>query len=151
MKPVKGQKVEIVFRNSMIQSGIVESWTDQQSVLKDGTSFIIIENTSQDVMLIRIELFKEDPFLSTSSQTQKINEELDRVLDEEKKEYRPDLSLRAKNLVDLRLEQAKLEKEMISKKILRPDLGKVQTVNYELPSSLFTKNSGTMHNSRKKS
>jgi len=167
MKPIKGQKVKILFRNGTIESGIIESWSEKDAVIKanDSNNFLIIQNTSQDVMAIKIILEDSDKIkikneennIITEKDVRKIDNELDRVIyeekisDEEKREYIPDISLRAKKLAELRIEQARLEKEKISKKLLKPDLGKVQAFNYELPSSIFTKDTGPLHNTRKKS
>lgn len=56
MKPKKGQFVKLIFRNATQIEGIVEEWSDTESVLRavDGANFLVITQTSQDVMAYKI-------------------------------------------------------------------------------------------------
>ncbi len=58
MDPEKGTFVSVYFKNGILEQGIVESWSDNKSVLKSvsGNSLIIIQKTLEDVMLVKIEI-----------------------------------------------------------------------------------------------
>lgn len=56
MKPKSGQFVKVIFRNATQMEGVVVEWSDTESVLRaiDGSSFLVINQTAQDVMAHKI-------------------------------------------------------------------------------------------------
>ena len=156
MKPLKGHKVKILFRNGAVESGVVEAWTDKEAILRSNESnnILIIQNITQDVMAIKVIL--EDDIknnINSIPENKNINliqNEHREMSQEDKKEYIPDINLRAKKLIELRNEKALLEKEQV-KKTLRANNG-IKDIQYDLPNSLlFAKNTGINNNPGKKS
>lgn len=126
----KGQYVKIVFKNSTQLEGIVDSWSDKQSVLKsiEGDSLMIIFNTSEDVMAVKIIL----NFVKPS--------ELHRRLSETKQEFeavRETLSndeLRIQKLADLRKMLIKQEKQIINQQIREHMPSQITEAKYGIPN-----------------
>lgn len=163
MKPEKGDKVKILFRNGAIESGIIESWTDKEAHLKSNESnnILLIQNVNQDVMAVKIILDNnsknnENPLLPVKLENSIVNNDDNPLLQndssksvshKDEKFYVSDMALKAKKLTELRLEQAALEKEKI-KNSLKSNQG-IQEIKYDLPSSLFlSKNSSSNNGSR---
>jgi len=123
MIPKKGQHIKCVLRNNLIIDGIVDSWSDDKSVLlsRDGASASVIQHTLQDVVVIKI-IFKN--LLQTKeSLEQKFNETLSNPSDD----------LRLKNLAELKTLMIEQEKKIISEKLKDHQIGNVRKVEYEQP------------------
>jgi hypothetical protein len=111
MIPNKGQYVKIIFRNATQAEGVVETWTDQQSVLRasDGESLLVINRTAEDVMAYKIVINH------TSSNKQTFND----LTNEFQETYeQPSASdLRLKKLGQLRGLMVEQEKHIIANKL----------------------------------
>lgn len=108
MIPQKGQRVKCAMRNNIVIDGIVESWSDSQSILRslDGTSISIIQHTAQDIVVIKI-LLKEPT---------KIKSELEKQFEEVQKSP-SDNELRIKDMAELKTMMAEQERRIVSEKI----------------------------------
>ena len=128
----KDDRVKVVLRNSIQVDGIVESWSEQESVLllEDGSGKMIITKTSEDVMLIKI--------ISTPTieELEEEKEELAERFDETYLEPSDD-GLRLKKLADLRKELDQQDKKIISEKLKSHSITEVRPVRYE--SHIFKK------------
>jgi hypothetical protein len=130
MNPQKGQQVRCVLRNNLIIDGVVESWTDNKSVLraKDGSSVSVIQHTDQDVVIVKI-LLKE-----SSQGTHELENQFEKEL-----EKPSDDNLRLKNLADLKCMMIEQEKKIIANKLREHHIGEVKKVTYGQPGFLKTK------------
>lgn len=128
MIPQKGQHVKCVLRNNLIIEGIVESWSDDQSILKslDDASLSIILHTAQDILLIKI-------ILKNSSE---IKNEL-QVKFEEAYSQPSDDKLRLKNMVELKKLLTEQERRIVSEKIKDHHISNVKETKYEAPPILY--------------
>ena len=107
MKPNKNQYVRLIMKNLVQVEGYVLEWTDQQaSLLTNEKDIIIVQNTLNDVSIIKI--------LSASlpQKKQEIASHIEQVI--EKPAPIDQQSLKLKKLSELRMEQAKIDKEIIS-------------------------------------
>jgi len=97
-----GQHIKILFRNGLVEEGVVIEWTGKQAVIKSLNSedLLVIQNTEMDVQAVKIHV--EGP---VKKQPVFIDEEVE--LDEPVR----DPYLRAKSLTELKLLRAKEERE----------------------------------------
>ncbi len=130
MIPQKGQHVRCVLSNNLIIEGIVDSWEDEKSVLKslDGESVSIIQNTSRDVVLVKI-ILKE---YKKPAERIVIKNELEKKFDEEKKKPIQD-DLRLKNLAELKVLMIEQEKKIISEKLKDHHISDIKKASYGQP------------------
>lgn len=127
MNPQKGQQVKCVLRNNLIIDGIVESWTDNKSVLraKDGSSVSVIQHTDQDVVIVKI-LFKEPVQMKQDLEAQ-FEQEWEKPSEDE---------LRLKNLADLKSMMIEQEKKIVANKLREHHIEEVKKVTYGQPGFL---------------
>ena len=109
----KGQYVKVVFKNSTQLEGVVESWTEKQAILRSvsGDSLMIIQNTSEDVMAIKIIL----DFTPPTEVPKKLS-----IMEEKFEAVRATPVSdphRLQRLADLRKQANQAEKEIIANKL----------------------------------
>lgn len=127
MNPQKGQQVRCVLRNNLIVDGIVESWSENKSVLrsKDGCSISVIQHTEQDVVIVKI-LLKEPV---------QVKQDLEHQFEGEWEKPSED-ELRLKNLADLKSMMIAQEKKIIAHKLQEHHIGETKKVAYGQPGFL---------------
>jgi hypothetical protein len=127
MTPVIGQTVAVLFRNGYKVDGIVISWSDNKSVLKSltGSSTIVIQKTSEDVMLLKISEAKE---IFEEIKDKPIKQETD-----------------IKKLADLKIELNELEREEIKEKLSEHKPSGLREVVYGIPGSSIKINGAIKH------
>jgi hypothetical protein len=109
MNPEKGAVVRVYFKSGLFEDGTVESWSDNKTVLKSpsGTSLIIIQNTLQDVLLVKVDVGESKPIIEVP-----IDDEL------KLEEPEPNQNLRVMKLAELRkqkgIEERKLAREQLT-------------------------------------
>lgn len=126
----KGQYVKIVFKNSTQLEGIVESWSDQQSVIKsiNGDSLMVIFNTSADVMAVKIILNFIKPG-ELHSRLMKTAQEFEDV-----KQSPSTNEFRLQKLADLRKMLIEQEKQIINQQIREHTPSQTTKVKYGIPN-----------------
>lgn len=137
MIPEKGQYIKCIFRNNAIIEGIVESWSDQRSVLKtsDEENLLIIQRTADDVMIVKIvlESQKVKPIKNKIIAKSNLEKEFSEVY-----EQPSDNDLRTKRLAELKIMMAEQEKKIITEKLKDHHCSGIKSINYQYPS--FIKN-----------
>jgi|ERR1035437_3812239 hypothetical protein len=138
MIPEQGQHVKCLLRNGNSIEGIVDSWSDQQSIIKDldGKSLTIIQRTSDDILLIRIML--EVP-ISAKIQSE-IRKEIAVKL-KEAADMPSNDELRLKTIAELKILSDKQERDIIAKKLKDHQISEVRKTKYEYPG--FFQKQGT--------
>jgi len=139
MIPVKDQYIKLFLRNGTHVEGYVEQWSDRQAILRsdDGLSYLVVQNVTEDVMLIKIfnepesvidpeyKAPKEPPFYPRRDMT----EEFERV----RREPAIDEHLKAKTLLELRKLQIEQDRKIISERLKDHTPTQIKVTNYELP------------------
>lgn len=112
MIDLKDKHIKVHFKNGISAEGIVVEWTDTRSVLKslENEDLLIIHETSQNVMLIRIYM-DEIKVIPRINLNQKI------VDDDMDEKFIPDPKLHLMKLVELRKLQLQEEKAQVAKKL----------------------------------
>lgn len=137
MIPQKDEYVRVIFRNSTQAEGIVQSWSEHEAILRslDGASLLIIQDTSSDIMAVKVYLAAPDT--STPDVLDKEiehKEEIDSDFEEVKQEVGVDEYLRAKTLLELRRLQLEQDRKIISERLKdHTPSGNQMKVQYELP------------------
>lgn len=132
MIPQKGQYVKIVFKNATQMEGFVESWSDQQSILKStDNNLLIIFHTSEDILAVKIVL----NFIPPGELHKRLIETQQKFDDIKKSPSNDDL--RIKKLADLRRELINQEKEIVKQRIHEHHISQISEPQYGIPS--FTK------------
>lgn len=130
MIPKQGQRVKLIFRNGLVEEGVVVSWSDKTSVLKAFTSdvYLVINNTNQDIIAFKI--FQD----ISQPKPQQIYDE--RPL-EVKGPAARDPVLRAKNLAELRVLRGDEEKRRAREHLTTfHNKGSISSVQYGIPTRL---------------
>lgn len=131
MNPEKGAHVKCLLRNNLMVEGLVESWSDEKSVLKslDEKSLSIIQHSANDIILIKIILINDSP------ETQK---EIESEISQKLKETLnlPDDEFREKNIADLKILANKQEKLIITNKLREHHASEVRKTRYGYPGFL---------------
>jgi hypothetical protein len=124
MIPQKGSHVKCVMRNNLVLEGVVESWSDDQSILRslDDSSLSIIQHSLEDIVVIKV-------ILKKPLQTKK---ELEIKFEEEVKKPSDD-NLRLKNIVELKNMLNNQEKKIIAENLKNHHIGEIKKINYGQP------------------
>jgi sRNA-binding regulator protein Hfq len=135
MNPEKDQSVKILFKNGMYLDGIVESWTDTKAVLRslDGNSLIIIQNTSEDIMAVKV-------YLKTSEKNIELKTNLEKEFQEVLDKPAEDINAKTKRLVDLRMMLSEQDKKIVANKLKEHHITEPNKVKYGYPR-FFSKSS----------
>jgi len=155
MKIEKGQCIKILFRNASAAEGIVESWENDDYVLKsfDGKSFLIVQSPKEDIMAIKVmtvyleddqdlkEIPKENLSIVGDAALRKdIGEIITSVaLKQPVISESDEQNIRIKKLVDLRIAEAEAERKIISEKLKDHSISETRNVEYGLPQFLKVK------------
>lgn len=126
-----GQHVKCILRNSTVIEGIVESWTTQQVQLKslDQKSLLIIHHPAEDIVLTKVLLQVDE----IPQQFESVEIQPPTVADEEKLDP---MALRAKSIVELKIELARQERDIIAKKMKDHHPEAPRKVQYGYPQFL---------------
>lgn len=136
----KGSKIEVIFRNSMQVSGIVEEWGDRGVLFSIKTnSYIIIQDIRADVMAIIVHktenLEIKEPKKIVAPEPVKNNEsKIDKLPKDISNTDNFEHNLKIKKLAELKILQAKQEKEIIANKLKNHEIKEIKQVQYGLPS-----------------
>lgn len=129
MMPLENQYVKIIMKNLIQIEGVVKSWSDKKSVLltNDGDA-VIIMNTVDDVSVVKITNDNHNVEDKINYKNQ-IDMQFEKVASNP---ARPeDQILKIQKLSDLRIEQAKLDKEIIVSKFKTHELTSRKPVKYD--------------------
>jgi len=127
MMPFENQYVKLVMKNLIKIEGFVKSWTDKKSaLLTEDNDIIIIQNTLEDVSIIKIVQSKTQ---TISSKKEEIDKKFEEILDNPVPLN--EQTLKVQKLADLRLEQAKIEKEIIASQFKKHEILNRKTVKYD--------------------
>lgn len=126
----QGQYVKCWFRNNVMIEGYVESWTDKQSVLKslDGKSILIIFNTDDDIVAIKVMLPKWDQPSSPTEIKTELEEKFQKIYDEPS-----DSELRVLKLSQLKQMMNEQEKKIITDKLKSHTIDGARKIEYGYP------------------
>lgn len=127
MIPQKGNHIKCLMRNNSVLEGIVELWSNEQSILRslDNLSLSIIQNPAQDIVVIKIVL--KTPIQMKNDLELKFDEEYNKTSNDD---------LRLKNLVDLKNLLNTQEKKIVAEKLKDHHIGEVKKINYGQPGFL---------------
>lgn len=127
----KGQYVKVVFQNSMAMEGIIDSWSDEKSLLiaSDGKSSCLIMNTKKDVMLVKI-----TEKLPTHNELVKEATQLEQQFEQVKLEPSSD-DLRIKKLANLKKMMIEQDRKIIAEKTRGHITTGQQAVQYGYPTT----------------
>lgn len=126
MIPQQNDVVKIIFKQGMVEEGIVISWSDDKSVIKSShnDNVLIILNTIENVLAVKI---------VNDFKKRKLRQEI-YVDDPEPPSYERDESLRAKQLSELHVERIKEEKERAKSHLTTFESTEtLQPINYGYP------------------
>ncbi len=115
MIPQAGQYVKIVFRNATQAEGVVESWSDETTILRspDKKSVFIIQKTAEDVMAVKI-MLDYSGFTSLEKKLEETKEKFKQVYDE------PTVSaddLRIKSMAQLKTAMIEQERKILAERM----------------------------------
>lgn len=139
MNPEPGQYIKILFNNGTNAEGIVESWSDDKSVLssKNNKSIMVIQKTKIDVLAVLI--YKSE---ITSQLDSKSKEEIMNKYSELINEKKKDLNT-VKELAELKQELNVQEREDFFSKLKTHQMTNVGSIGkYALPN--FSKKPGAL-------
>lgn len=135
----RGKKVRLLLQGNIIIEGVVKSWSSSSVHLisSDGKSTSIITHPNEDIRVIKVihedvvrEQIQEET-LEKSSPQESLNEIKEKF--NETYNLSSDDEFRMKNLIELRKELIKQEKEVIASKLRDHHVGEVREVRYEQP------------------
>jgi hypothetical protein len=124
MIPQKGNHVKCLMRNNLVLEGIVDVWSDDQSILRslDSTSVSIIQHSAQDIVVIKIIL--KEPVQIKKELEVKFEDEFNKPSDD---------NLRVKNMVELKTMLNEQEKKIVAEKLKNHHIGEVKKISYGQP------------------
>ena len=130
MIPQKGQQIRCIFRNNLIIEGVVEYWSDQQSILQtsDNSGTFIIHNTLADIMVTKV-------IDKTSSII--VKNELENKFEEVYQNPSND-DLRVKKMAELKTLMIKQDKKILAEKIKDHNIDNIKQTTYQQPN-IFNK------------
>lgn len=130
----KGQQVVVFFRTGKELIGVVESWSDNVSVIMVDNNAYVIMNTKQDVMLVRImpQADKMEVKQNQSQQPEVDMEDLEGQFNEIYGMPSED-DLRLKKLADLKIMMIDQEKKNFANKIRSHQIIETSKVKYGNP------------------
>jgi hypothetical protein len=123
----KGTQIIAVMNNAIQIAGVVEVWSEQESILmlKDGSKWII-HNTAKDVMLTKL-VVMEPSLKETQNERHALQEEFEEACQAASDD------LRVKKLAELKILLNNQEKQIISQKLREHEITEVKPVQYEQP------------------
>lgn len=133
----KGKLVNLLLNNNIIIKGVVKSW-DSNSVhllSLDGKSTSIITHPGEDIRVIKV-LYEVPQNLAITNCSCKEDKNLTELSQEDPSDESNHNDLRLKNLVELKQELIKQEKEVIANQLKNYQTSQVRTIQYEQPGFL---------------
>lgn len=127
MIPKIGDSISIYFKIGSKIDGEVHKWSDEEIILQSGSSYIVIPNISDNILLYKFSSVSKD-YNIIKSKTEKTTEDI-------------------KHLADLKKELIELEKEEISAKLNSHTAAPTTGQSYGLPD--FSKIKTTSKHTRK--
>lgn len=126
LSPTEGDEVKVLFRNGQVEEGLVVFWSDEKAVLKSlrSENIFIIQNTTQDVMGIKICSINKKPAEET------VAERIIKLSAEKPAE------LKTKRLAELCWLKKTEEEKRIKAHLLDTSLGARVRVNYGIPRTI---------------
>lgn len=123
-----GQYVRIIFRNSMQMEGVIESWSEEESILvpPEGTDKFIIFHTEQDVLGVKV--CQELPAKKKHKKFEEIVNQFKEVQETPSAD-----DLRLQNLAQLKILMNEQEKKIISEKVRDHNISNVRQTQYGFP------------------
>ncbi len=133
----KNQLVQVRFNNGIFFDAIIESWSDEKSVLRlpNSDDIVLIQNTLRDVLLVRVINNKKEEQPPISENKTEIINEFEELLNEPKS--KPIIE----KIADLKIKLNLLEREELQSKTISFEGTGVKQVNYGLPINGITINS----------
>ena len=120
MKPKKFESVKITLKQNIVISGIVEVWTQNKIVLDcNGDKLIIPDVTQVLFFIINQRAKKIDSLNNTTVNNLSIEQRI---------------SESSKSLAELKIEQNKIDRELLSDKLKDLTFSKIGGSNYGLPN-----------------
>jgi len=138
MTPQPNQSIQVRFNNGVFFDAIVESWSDQKSVLRlpDTDEIVIIQKTLQDVLLVKIIAQNTSEKQSTSS-NKSIPENPQEIYNEfEQRREQSKTPDNLKRMAELKDEMNRLEREEIAKKIKAQEIAERREIKYGIPRTI---------------
>lgn len=113
MIPQVGQYVKIVFRNATQAEGVVESWSDEATILRspDNKSVFIIQRTAEDVMAVKI-ILDYSGFTSLEEKLNQTKEKFQQVYEQPSAD-----DLRIKSMAQLKTAMIEQERKILAEKM----------------------------------
>jgi hypothetical protein len=113
MIPQVGQYVKIVFRNATQAEGVVESWSDEATILRspDKKSIFIIQRTAEDVMAVKI-ILDYTGFTSLEKKIEETKEKFQQVYEQPSAD-----DLRIKSMAQLKTAMIEQERKILAERM----------------------------------
>lgn len=129
----KGKKVKLLLHGNLIIEGVVKSWNSSSVhlVSLDGKSTSIITHPNEDIRVIKVIHDESVKFVEEPVKKEILKET--EIKFKEAYEAPSDDKFRLKNLIELRKELNKQEREIIANKLSSHQIGEVREVKYEQP------------------
>ncbi len=131
MIPQAGQYVKIIFRNATQVEGVVESWSDEATVLRspDKKSVFIVQRTAEDVMAIKI-ILDYNGFTSLEKKLEETKQQFQAVYEQPSAD-----DLRIKSMAQLKTAMIEQERKILAEKMKEHRPTGLRS-NYEYPGIL---------------
>ena len=129
MIPQVGQYVKIVFRNATQAEGVVESWSDEATILRspDKKSVFIIQRTAEDVMAVKI-ILDYSGFTSLEKKLEETKEKFQQVYEQPSAD-----DLRIKSMAQLKTAMIEQERKILAERMKEHRATGIKT-NYQHPN-----------------
>lgn len=125
MKPKKNDSVKVTLKQNILISGLVVSWSSTKVVLRHKNDTIVIP----DVSNILFYLIENKVEKAITPRVEKIE-----IVDRSDLSIEERIDIDSKNLAELKIEEAKAEREMASEKLKDLTFSRVGGSNYGIPS-----------------
>jgi hypothetical protein len=131
MNPEYGQFIQVRFNNGVFFDAVVESWSDEKSVLilPDTSDKVVIQKTIQDVLLVKILAHKNVPECKVQHKT-----EVDREFEELKDQPKTDETLT--RMAELKDKLNQIEREEVFSKAAMHKPSGMKEVTYGIPRNI---------------
>lgn len=131
MNPEYGQFIQVRFNNGVFFDAVVESWSDEKSVLilSDTNDKVVIQKTLQDVLLVKILAHKNVPEVKQQHKTE-IDEEFEELFE------LPKTDDTLSRMAELKDELNKMEREEVFNKTASHKASGVREVTYGIPRNI---------------
>ena len=132
-----GLYVKLIFRNGTQAEGIVESWSDDISILVsvDNLSKFVVLHTSEDLLGVKVCLEEPEALEEAETSFQETVEHFKEMYDAPSADdsSEPDLN-RVHNLAQLKMLMNEQEKKIVAGKLKEHTVSEVRSSQYGIPS-----------------